>query len=189
MNILTTNTKLSRDGIYTFNHPSGRPYCIGADSCLGFCFWDNIYKQYPNTKPAHIRNWELSQKPFFADMVIYELQSNPRMKLIRPYASGEYTKKGVEDWHKIASAMPDRRFYSYTKAYKVFDFSALEKLKNFKIIQSEGGIHPVDKRKPHAIIVDKGQPIPDGYVDASESDAIGADPRNKKIALYRKGGK
>ncbi len=75
----------------------------------------------------------------------------------------------------------------FIKSFKCLDLSSLEKLPNFKIIQSEGGKDKIDKRKPHAIIVEKGEPIPAGYHNASESDLVAI--KYNKIALYRKGAK
>ena len=57
--------------------------------------------------------------------------------MFRIHASGEfYSQVYVDKWTEIVSMNPDITFYAYTKRIKTFDFTKLNTLANFVIIDS-----------------------------------------------------
>jgi hypothetical protein len=83
----------------------------------------------------------------------------------------------------VAVGSPEVFHYCYTKALKL-DWSRFKALKNTKVIQSDGGRWSIDRRSPHALVLDQGARIPVGYVDASASDLVAL--KHNRIALYRR---
>lgn len=185
MNLFSHNLKLKKDNIFKFSLPMALT-CPGAGECRIWCYMDGVYRLRGRPVIArHKRNFELTKKPWFHEIAIHEIKSRPNIKLLRIHDSGDYYGQTyLNKWYKIAVACPSVFFYSYTKSLHL-DFKAIKKLDNVKIIQSEGGRWPVDKRCAHAVVISRGSRIPVGYMNASRSDKVSF--YYNKIALYKRG--
>ena len=99
-----------------------------------------------------------------------------RADMVRVHDSGDYYSRAyIDKWFAIARALPDVRFYSYTKSVPLF----LERddiPDNFDIIFSEGGTRDdlIDTTKHrHARIFSTYDDMTAaGYVDAMASDVM-----------------
>ena len=128
------NSKLHN--MYMFNITASKRVC--GVRCPG-CYAHKEQVRFPTTVlGARQRRFEHSQHPNFDATVDSELRSlRTRPKFFRLHASGEfYSQDYVNSWERIASANPDIVFYTYTKRKKDFDFSRLEALPNFVLIDS-----------------------------------------------------
>jgi hypothetical protein len=117
-------------------------------------------------------------------MVIEVITS--KASIIRIHSAGDfYNREYIAKWLTIMDSLPHITFYAYTKSFKMFDGISLPS--NFKMIQSQGGINPIDESKAHAKVWENESDIPADYSKAIESDINAV--YNDKIALVYHGGK
>lgn len=112
----------------------GRPICKG-------CYAHREQVRFPAVRLARQSRYEASLQPDFADRIIAEISSirKPFMAY-RIHSSGEfYSQLYIEKWLTIAQALPNIRFYAFTKRLRDFDFSKLMSLPNVVIINSLEG--------------------------------------------------
>lgn len=129
------NRKLSEAGMYMFNLPAIREVC--SMECAG-CYAIREQKVYKQVLQSRMYRYEASKKEDFAVTIISELAKlRKKPKYFRVHASGEfYSQKYINDWIQIAAAFPEIIFYSYTKRLLHFDFTKLQSLSNFILINS-----------------------------------------------------
>jgi hypothetical protein len=194
------NSKLSGDGTISFNLPPGIT-CPGKRDCMGFCYAMTGPMSWPAAMKGRIDNWGLAERKDFVDIMDRALKQYPRKskaskngqtgQTVRIHDSGDfYSPEYMKKWGEIAKRHPDKKFYAYTKSLDM-PWQELNKLPNFTIIQSAGGLHPVDPKAPHSIVVGSEQAAKEkGYqVCPEDSDACAANAKvnGGKIALLAHG--
>jgi hypothetical protein len=178
-NLLTTNSKLERDNILSWNLPAGKT-CPNADKCLKGCYaMAGLYLK-ANVRKRHLKNFELSKSPFFVDLMKREIEKK-KPKIVRIHASGDfYSLEYLHRWIEIVKSFPNIKFYAYTKMISMVKSQKLPE--NFIVIFSEGGkedhlISESDRRARvfHSLEELKAQ----NFEDTSKHDikALGINPR------------
>lgn len=122
--------------MYMFNITASKRVC--GVRCPG-CYAVKEQIRFPKqVLGARERRLEASKNQNFVETINAELgRLKARPKFFRLHASGEfYSQDYINSWDKIARANPDIMFYTYTKRKKDFDFSSLESLSNFVLINS-----------------------------------------------------
>jgi hypothetical protein len=129
------NAKLIASDMMMFNLPATKQVC--GRICEN-CYAVKEQKIYPGALIAREQRFEASLSPTFVDTVHRELsQKRKRPKYFRVHASGEfYSQDYINSWVNIAQLNSDIIFYAYTKRMKTYDFSQLDALENFIIIDS-----------------------------------------------------
>jgi hypothetical protein len=189
--LLGQNSKLKKDGIYQFDLPAyksktGMITCPNAKTCIANCYARQGTYVFSNVQAKYEYNLEISLRDDFVEIMDKEIKATKKLHTLRLHSSGDiYSREYFQKWLKIASLNPNIQFYAYTKSFDLVQWSMLPS--NFKIIQSEGGVLPIDKSKPHAIVYKDETIIPKDYSNASESDMIAV--KNNNIALVWHGTK
>ncbi len=178
--MLTTNSKLKKDNIFSFNLEAELT-CFGAKDCIPYCYAAKNFWLMPSTKKALTKRLELSKRDDFAlNMVIDIIEKQAQH--VRIHASGDfYNREYVQKWFTICEALPHVIFYAYTKSLPLFIGENLPN--NLTIIYSYGGKfdHMIDPSKDrHAKIFT--EQVPEKYIDASHSD-LNAITKNKNVGL------
>lgn len=190
LKLLTSNSKLKKDGIFNFDIPAyksstGLITCPHARDCIANCYARQGTYLFWTTKRKHEANLLATQQNDFCENMIIEIIES-KANIIRIHSAGDfYNREYISKWLTIMDAMPHVIFYAYTKSFKMFDGLSLPE--NFKMIQSQGGIYEIDENKAHAKVWENESDIPDNYSKAIESDINAV--YNDKIALVYHGGK
>lgn len=125
-----------------FNLPATQEVC--GRVCPG-CYAIKAQRIYPNVLPYRERMLAASRSSSFTTDILTDIQSCRKpFQFIRIHESGEfYSQDYIDSWTAIASSVPDKTFYAYTKRLKDFDFSAFKALPNTVLIDSLhfGGIN------------------------------------------------
>jgi hypothetical protein len=190
LKLLTSNSKLKKDSIFNFDIPAyksstGLITCPHAKDCISNCYARQGTYIFSNVKAKHEKNLQATlENDFCENMIIDVIES--KANIIRIHSAGDfYNKEYISKWLKIIDALPHVTFYAYTKSFKMFD--GIELPKNFKIIQSQGGIYEIDENKAHSKVFENESDIPKNYSKAIESDLNAV--YNDKIALVYHGSK
>lgn len=119
--------------------------------CEQLCYVLKAYKQYPNCKPCHDKNYKFSQSDNFVPYMINYFENrlksihrNNQTLLVRVHESGDfYSVEYINKWYEIVKHFENDesiKFYAYTKsinlmlASKFFKIGhGFEFLPNFKI--------------------------------------------------------
>jgi hypothetical protein len=190
LKFLTSNSKLRKDNIYGFDIPAyksstGLITCPLAKDCIANCYARQGTYMFSGVKAKYERNLLATQgDDFVLDMITDIIES--KASIIRIHSSGDfYNREYISKWMTIIDALPHVQFYAYTKSFTMFDYEQLPS--NFKLIQSQGGVHAIDESKPHAKVFDSVDSFPSNYANASESDLVAV--LSDKIALSYHGSK
>lgn len=129
------NSKLKEAKMMMFNLPAGKETC--GRICPG-CYAIKEQKRWPSVVVGRDNRLKASKDKSFVTRISAELSKRKqRPKFFRVHASGDfYSQDYIESWKTIAENNPDITFYAYTKRKKKFDFSGLQSLKNFIVIDS-----------------------------------------------------
>jgi len=183
--LLTQNSKLRKTSkavglkVMNFGIPalvdpeSGRRTCPFAGSCAKFCYAQKGAYIWSNVRPAFKERYEATKRDDFVDRMVLEVQRK-KAQIVRVHDSGDYYSRAyIDKWFAIARALPDVRFYSYTKSVPLF-LDRDDIPDNFDLIFSEGGTRDdlIDtSRHRHAKIFPTYEDMhAAGYVDAMSSD-------------------
>lgn len=112
--------------------------CPNCVTCAKTCYANLAYRLYPTCKARWDYNFHLAQTdiPALEAGISGELRQT-RKPFVRIHVSGDFFSQDYVDmWERIIQAFPNKRFYAYTKAYPLFDFSRLESLPNMNLINS-----------------------------------------------------
>jgi hypothetical protein len=163
--------------------------CPGASACKGICFATQGTYRFRGVRAVRSGNWEASQSPTFVSDMIAAIRRRRSRNTVRVHDSGDfYNQEYLDSWFTIARALPQVRFYAYTKSLHL---SFAGKPDNFQIVQSLGGKYDklVDLTRPHARIFSTHDArIAAGYVDGNETD-IPAIEGETRIGLVYHGGR
>jgi len=151
------NAKLDKT-IATFSLPSGFT-CPGALECLSRanretgkitdgaenrfrCFSASQEAVFPNVRKQRWHNLDLLRGKSRAEMVALIIASLPKLDIVRVHVAGDFFSQDYFNaWMIVASQLPEKHFYAYTKSVK-FWIAAKEFVpSNFCLNASFGGLH------------------------------------------------
>ena len=153
-----------------------RNTCAGAKDCRSVCYAKQGMYNFSNVKKARMEALEQTLAADFVEKSIAGLTKFAKSKfnVVRVHDSGDfYSQEYLEKWYAIAAAVPQMKFYAYTKALNLDLWT--NKPDNFQIVQSLGGVWDkrVDVSKPHSrIFVSEEERIAAGYVDGNLHDGF-----------------
>jgi hypothetical protein len=186
--LLSTNSKLKKDGIHCFGLPPIKT-CPYAGACKKFCYARKGFYCYANVAKAQQRRLAATKRPNFADRMVAEIRRD-NVKIIRIHDSGDfYSMEYARAWLSIANALPQVKFYSYTKSIPIWNNMSYfgDFPPNLRLIYSYGGLTDRligDHR--HAVIFETEQDLlKAGYVNASKSDLIALNTTSNKIGIIK----
>lgn len=187
--MLTSNTKLKRDGIWSFSLPAIKT-CPMAGTCKDGCYATMGNYRFPSVQVALTRNWHATRNPEFVPEMKAEI-AKKKAKIVRIHSSGDfYDWRYAQKWISIARRCPEVEFYAYTKMISMFRKWTID-VSNFRLIYSEGGLvspHPETERHSR-VFSNLDELLQAGYVDASENDIVAATTPSLKIGLIYHGDK
>lgn len=127
------NMKLKNQLIFTL--PATKEVCNMV--CKG-CYAAKAQVRFPKALAYRERMLERSKIKEFQQDIIDEIKNCKKpLEAIRIHESGEfYSQDYLDKWEAIAKQLPNHKFYAFTKRKKDFDFSRVEALPNFVIIDS-----------------------------------------------------
>lgn len=135
------NAKLDKR-VLIFNLPPIKS-CPNNQSCRDSCYAVPFYRQYPNVWEKCDQNFLLAKNklPFLAGRLLMQIVDKKKTRAglvaVRVHSSGDFFSQDyLNMWTELARSLPDVKFYAYTKADKVLDFSRLDKVENFNVIRS-----------------------------------------------------
>lgn len=187
------NSKLAKDGIASFNLPPVST-CPSKGACALWCYATQGNQWMKHGFLRRVGGFKATLDENFVPLMVAELISQ-KVKRHRIHDSGDfYSPEYFVSWFAIAKALPNIKFYAYTK--QIILFQRFHKLglipDNLNIIQSLGGKfdHLIDETLPHAKIFHSlDELLAAGYVDTSESDLPAIDKNNVRIGLVVHGNK
>jgi hypothetical protein len=187
--LFTRNGKLKKASIYTVN--IGIPAlktCPSKDICGKYCYANKGSFIWPQVKAAYEYRYQQTRKKDFPEIALNYLSKIRKLEAVRIHDSGDfYNKEYLYKWYKIAAAMPDKKFYAYTKRVKLLKENLKSKPKNLIIIYSLGGKedHLIDLKKDrHSKIFNSMEDLNNaGYIDTTTDDSNAWKHTNKKIGL------
>lgn len=162
--------------IWNFSLPAGsaiidgKPFvtCPGrSDWCRQHCYARKGRFEFGNVKRKYLWNLQQTLKPDFAGQAIAELRTK-KDKYVRVHVSGDfYSIPYINKWIAIAKALPDFKFYAYTRVWRVPKlWTALQKLRrlpNFEVMASTDpatGQAPAGVREAGIATVYRGKALP-----------------------------
>jgi len=184
-----SNKKLIIDDILKSSLPAPLT-CRGAtEFCKSGCYGIRAYNTYASTAyNSHLANLAILQSDSFVDLAVVEIKAkNPQFFRINDIGDMP-DQEAIDKWTEVIRLTScHTRFYTYSKSLDL-DFEHFKRWGG-RLIQSVGGKfdHLIDYTQPHAVIIEKDEPVPEFYHDASESDLVAI--YHEKIALRRKGKK
>lgn len=117
-------------------------FCLPTSVCFGEgkqchkCYAKKSEVRFPVVKASRDRKlarFEMNQIQFFVDAV-KEIKKSKK-PYFRIHESGDFFSQDyIEMWEMIIEDCPDVMFYAYTKKADVLDFTAINKLSNFNLV-------------------------------------------------------
>jgi hypothetical protein len=119
--------------------------CKPELECFKYCYAKKAENLYPNVKPSRVRNLESTITDSFITDMIASIKKTKKL-YFRFLESGDfYSKEFVLKCYAIANAMPEIKFYGYTKRDDVFTQELLDvRPSNFTLTWSIDGIQSGD---------------------------------------------
>jgi Gene product 88 len=103
--------------------------------CNG-CYAIKFQKMRPNVLASRNGKLEFSKSDAFVQDTITAIRKL-EVDVVRIHESGEfYSQEYIAKWEQIAQALPEVTFYTYSKRIAEFDFTGLQALQNFTLIDS-----------------------------------------------------
>lgn len=116
--------------------------CPGhTNFCVKKCYGRKFEYLRKNCKSAYQLNHEISKKSNFHDLMIKEINNiNTKYFRIHGVSGDFYSSNYIKQWIKIVSSLPNVKFYSYTRSYRIIKLlpylEELKKLKNVTLFAS-----------------------------------------------------
>lgn len=116
------NSKLGRD-VWTFSLPPIKT-CPGRGECEKFCYAVSMTARYSSVEQSWQHALEATKSDGWEEKVIEQIVKK-QIKTVRVHVGGDfYSVAYIRSWTQIARALPDVRFFAYTRSWCV---SRLEK--------------------------------------------------------------
>lgn len=121
--------------------------CHNCRDCIKSCYARKAERQYPNTWDkrlllTHMAYNDLEKLELMLDAQLSIVELTGSQKYVRVHESGDFVSQAYVDmWARLARKHQGLKFYAYTKVYDMFDFSTIDYLSNFNLINSilDGG--------------------------------------------------
>lgn len=112
--------------------------CLNNADCAKTCYAIKAQRQYPGTVAWREQNLHLARDmPDAFERLVRNQLGRTRKKVVRIHSAGDFFSQAYIDlWAKIIKNHRHIRFFAFTKVKDRFDFSALERLRNFNLISS-----------------------------------------------------
>lgn len=192
LELLTRNRKMKKSDnrIFNFTLPA-LSTCPQAGACARGCYARQGAYIFSNVKPKHERNYDATKTDEFIGRMIDEVRRS-KADTIRIHDAGDfYDREYLGKWLKVMDAMPDVRFYAYTKMVEMFKHTH-NLPDNFTVIYSYGGKqdHMIDPSQDRhsQVFTDEASLIKAGYINASNDDMLALTP-NHRVGLVYHGAK
>lgn len=206
MELLAKNKKIKESGndthtLYNFGIPAyksvtGLVTCPMAGKCADGCYATMGAYAWGNVSQAYEARLQATLQPDFSSNMIKAIL--PKLKtatrqnkqlVIRIHDSGDfYNIAYINKWLEVMKALPDVKFYAYTKMVPIF--KRLKLPANFVVIFSEGGLSDqlIDTNDRHSrVFPDENSLISAGYDNASKDDTVAFTSKTGKIGLIYHG--
>ncbi len=202
--LLSSNSKLKKDGIWNFTLPAvcasviksdgtmtNINTCQGAGACKDFCYSSGGCYSFDNCMIKHHRNLQMMlSNPFeFVDQMVAEINSKKNLKYIRFHDSGDFIPNLWPLYKAIVERCPNVKFYAYTKMISFFNGLKTANMipSNFHVIYSFGGLEDakidINVDCHSRIFKSRKELRLHGYTDCHVSDIPAATGRNMRIGL------
>lgn len=112
--------------------------CLNCDDCKLKCYAKKAEVQYKDTYVFRQTNLALYKhdRALLFELIVKQI-SESKINSIRIHASGDFFNQSYIDfWCDIVKMFPSKKFYAYSKVIELFDFSNIEGLSNFNLINS-----------------------------------------------------
>lgn len=109
--------------------------CPNCSSCKKTCYALQAQMQYADVRVFRNTNFHLAvfNLDKLQNLIETQLQTS-KTNIVRVHSSGDFfSQEYVNMWLNIISKFPQKQFYAYTKAEKIFKF---KRLSNFNLITS-----------------------------------------------------
>jgi hypothetical protein len=184
--LLTQNSKLKKEGIWSFNLPP-MSTCPMAGECKKYCYAKKGFYNMPSVKKGLKKRYLVANTANFADQIGAEIKGK---KFVRIHASGDFFSAGyLRQWRMIALSNPNVNFYCYTKSVALFKECANNVPANFRVIFSLGGLQDeminLERDRHCRIFNTKAELDQAGYTDVSNSDLLAATTSSIKLGIVR----
>lgn len=196
MKLLTRNRKMKKSSgvIFNFTLPaykteSGMLTCPNAGACVKYCYASKGAYSWPHVRAKHEANFRATQNlTNFLEVVDSEINNKRSISAVRIHDSGDfYSLDYLRTWCLIAKINPDVDFYAYTKQVKLIKRNMHLIPRNMHIVFSLGGKQDVfidvDSDRHSKIFTSLYRMRKEGYVNASNDDAVAYKSKNNKIGL------
>lgn len=205
--LVAQNSKLRRTDFYQWTIPALTAgvtqangirklvTCPGAGKCAEFCYAQQGGYVFKASMVSHTRKLQayLSDPHKWAEQMkkeIRALHKSGKLKAFRIHDSGDFFGKVyLHNWLGVIRACPEVQFYCYTKMVPFF--RGVDLPANLTVVFSYGGkwddqINTQQDR--HSKVFSSHKDMTEaGYVDATETDAPGADPAVLRVGLVYHG--
>jgi hypothetical protein len=130
--------------------------CPGMAICGLICYAFKVLKGLEGVVFASLSsNYEAAKRDDFVDRMVERLSKMTGIVAVRVQDAGDFFCRAyILAWEEIAKRLPHLHFWAYTKSVWM-DFSPLERLPNFTVIRSFGGIRDdlIDKARDNYAVV------------------------------------
>jgi len=112
--------------------------CLNCSDCKAKCYAMKAQRLYHDVRIYRKTNLELFKidKELLKELIVSQIQ-NSKVGSVRLHSSGDFFSQDYIDfWCDIIGMFKDIKFYAYTKVKDLFDFSIIEGLNNFNLIDS-----------------------------------------------------
>ena len=133
--LVNGNKKLKNMLVYSHTPIKG---CLDCSSCASTCYAVKSYRQYPNVKTAWDRNLDFAKNDVDTMAVhLYKQLKNTKQKVVRIHSSGDFISQAYVDmWADLVETFSHIKFDTYSKSTERFDFSRINSLPNFNLVNS-----------------------------------------------------
>ena len=131
------NQKLDKS-ILIFDLLAGTELGVCNQNCFK-CYALQSQKQYIYSYMFRYLNTILAKNytDILKDIIITQIKSAKSKNIIRIHSSGDFfTQDYIDMWNCIIGQFPNKKFYAYTKRLNDFNFTDIQKNKNFNLINS-----------------------------------------------------
>ena len=202
MLLTTGNSKLKKTSkkhnitLAAFTRPAGLT-CSRAGACAEWCYAQRGTFLLTNPRQHALNNWNVSKTDEFVHIINAELtllKAKGKPVWVRIHDSGDFNNDTayVHRWINIITTNPDVQFYAYTKEHVLLRQLGMDKLANFTMLCSEGGLDDARIEGTRVKVVPVGTTtLPDGYVFGDMDDdlhSVHAAKAGNNIALVAHGG-
>ena len=202
MLLTSGNKKLKKTGnkhgitLLAFTRPAGLT-CSKAGACTTWCYAQRGPFLFPHPRQHAVNNYHTSKTAEFVPLVNAELtihKHKGKPVWVRIHDAGDFQNdtEYVLRWMNIIQHNTDVQFYAYTKEHVLLRQLGMDKLPNFTMLCSEGGLDDDKIEGTRVKVVPVGTTtLPDGYVFGDMDDdlhSVHAAKAGNNIALLAHGG-